>query len=226
MKDLTFIGIGGAYALGLGGNCAYLKEDKSLLLIDCCEDATIKLKERNAFYKLEDITIAITHTHSDHVAGLGTFIWYCNFILSIKPKIVSSSNSFENHLTELLKLLGVDSKFFEFINPANVVIGDCKIEMISTRHTPMLESFGIMFFDIDGQYYYTGDTNDFEYIKTLANKAEINKIYCEASWESYNAHIAYEKLKEIKNDKLILMHFEDVQLYKLAIKDGFNVAKI
>ena len=32
MKDLTFIGIGGAYALGLGGNCAYLKEDKSLLL--------------------------------------------------------------------------------------------------------------------------------------------------------------------------------------------------
>ena len=24
MKDLKFIGIGGAYALGLGGNCAYL----------------------------------------------------------------------------------------------------------------------------------------------------------------------------------------------------------
>ena len=49
MKDLKFIGIGGAYALELGGNCAYLKDDKILLLIDCCEDATNKLKEKNAF---------------------------------------------------------------------------------------------------------------------------------------------------------------------------------
>ena len=28
MKDLKFIGIGGAYALGLGGNCAYLKKEQ------------------------------------------------------------------------------------------------------------------------------------------------------------------------------------------------------
>ena len=42
MKDLKFIGIGGAYALGLGGNCAYLKDNKTQLLINCCEDATRK----------------------------------------------------------------------------------------------------------------------------------------------------------------------------------------
>lgn len=161
MKDLKFIGIGGAYALGLGGNCAYLKDGKTLLLIDCCEDATSKLKENNAFCYVAEIVIAITHTHADHCAGLGTFIWYSNFILNIKPQIISNSDTFEEHLRELLKLLGVEEKFFEFVNSANVVVDNCKIEMLPTTHTKILESFGIMFADNEGKYYYTGDTNDF-----------------------------------------------------------------
>lgn len=226
MKDLKFIGIGGAYALELGGNCAYLKDNKTLLLIDCCENATIKLKENNAFKDINEIVIAITHTHSDHCAGLGTLIWYCNFLLNIKPKIISNSQSFELHLRELLKLLGVEEKFFEFVQSSNVVVDKCKIKMVPTTHTSILESFGIMFTDDEGKYYYTGDTNDFVNIKALVYNDQIKKIYCEASWESYNAHIAYEKLKEINNGKLILMHFEDKELYNLAIKDGFNVAKI
>ena len=60
----------------------------------------------------------------------------------------------------------------------------------------------------------------------ILTNEQIKKIYCEASWKSYNAHIEYEMLKEIKCDKLVLMHFENVDLYNLAIKDGFNVAKI
>ena len=77
-----------------------------------------------------------------------------------------------------------------------------------------------------GKYYYSGDTNDFENIKNLVNHNEVNKVYCETSWESYNAHIDYKLLKTIKSNKLILMHFEDIELYKLAKADGFNVAKL
>lgn len=226
MKELKFIGIGGAVTLELGGNCAYLKDDKTLLLIDCCEDATTKLKNREAFNNIENIVIAITHTHSDHVAGLGTFVWYCNFLLNIKPKIISNSKSFELHLRQLLKLLGVEEKFFEFVNPANVMVDDCKIEMMPTTHTSSLECFGIMFTDEEGKYYYTGDTNDFELVKNLVNSSQVKKIYCEVSWKTYNAHIEYEMLKELKCDKLVLMHFEDVELYNQAILDGFDVAKI
>ena len=36
----------------------------------------------------------------------------------------------------------------------------------------------------------------------------------------------YQNSKKIKCDKLVLMHFEDNELYKLAQKDGFNVAQI
>ncbi len=225
MIDLKFIGVGGAYALGLGGNCAFLKDKRTLLLIDCCEDATIKLKSKNVLDEIDNIIIAITHTHSDHIAGLGTFIWYANFFLKIKPKIISNSQTFELHMKNLLKLMGVDEKYFEFISMSSVV-NDCKIKMIPTSHTQLLESFGIKFVDKEGEYYYSGDTNDFENIKSLVINDKIKRVYCEVSWESYNAHIAYNKLKEIKNNKLVLMHFEDIELYKLAQKDGFNVAKI
>lgn len=226
MKDLSFIGIGGAYALELGGNSAYLKDDNTLLLIDCCEDATKKLKERSAFENIKNIVIAITHTHADHVAGIGTFIWYCNFLLNIKPKIVINSKTFKEHLNSLLKLLGVEERFYEFINQEEVIVDNCKIEMVPTTHTPILECFGVMFADNYGKYYYSGDTNDFENIKNLVNHNEVNKVYCETSWESYNAHIDYKLLKTIKSNKLVLMHFEDIELYKLAKADGFNVAKL
>ena len=226
MIDLKFIGVGGAYAINLGGNCAYLKDKDSLLLIDCCEDATLKLKEKNVFNNVKNIILAITHTHSDHVAGIGTLIWYSIFLLGIKPKIIKNSQSFELHMRNLLNLLGVEEKFFEFVEPSNLMIDEVNIKMVSTKHTPMLESFGIMFSDNEGNYYYSGDTNDFENIKNLVCDQRIKKVYCEASWKSYNAHIEYQSLKNIKCDKLVLMHFEDDELYKLAQNDGFNVAQI
>lgn len=226
MKDLNFVGIGGAYALELGGNCAYIKDSQHLLVIDCCEDATVKLNNKNAFSDVTNITIAITHTHADHVAGIGPFIWYCNFLLNIKPKIISNSKTFETATNNLFKLLGIDSKFYEFVNASSVVIDNCSIEMLPTTHTPMLECFGIMFTDNIGKYYYTGDTKDFEFVKSLVNSSDVKKVYCETNWQSYNVHISYEDLKTIKSDKLVLMHFESLELYNLAIKDGFNVAKL
>ena len=226
MKDLKFIGVGGSVALEFGGNSAYLKDGKTLLLIDCCEGAAIKLKERHVFNGVENMVIGITHTHADHVAGLGVLIWYSNFILNIKPKIISNSKSFELHLKELLKLQGVKDKYFEFVDAKDVVINNCRIEMMPTTHTPALECFGIMFTDNKGKYYYTGDTNDFEHVKSLVNDSQIKKIYCEISWKSKKTHIEYEQLKTVKSDKLVLMHFEDVKLYNQAIKDQFNVANM
>jgi len=60
VKELEFLGIGGAYALELGGNCAYLKDEDSLLLIDCCEDATVKLKNKKALDGVKNIFVAIS----------------------------------------------------------------------------------------------------------------------------------------------------------------------
>ena len=226
MRDLEFVGVGGAYALELGGNTAYIRDGEKLLLIDCCEDATVKLKNKGALDSAKEVIVAITHTHSDHVAGLGTFIWYCYFLQNIKPKIISNSIAFEKHTKQLLDMLGVDSRFYSFISQEDIEIDGCSIEMIPTTHTSLLDSFGIMFADKSGKYYYTGDTNDIEFVKKLLLDESVQKVYCEASWESYGAHIDHKELLKLNKDKLILMHFEDIKLYEYMISMGYTVAKL
>ena len=103
MKKLKFIGVGGAMNLELGGNCCYLKDGDNLLVIDACEDATKKLVEEDAFKGVKNIYIAITHTHYDHVAGLGILIWYANFVYKIKPTIIYKTFRYKCNLKKLLK---------------------------------------------------------------------------------------------------------------------------
>ena len=115
MKKLNFIGIGGATNIELGGNSCYLKDDDNLLVIDMCEGATERLEKEDVFKGVKNIYVIITHTHFDHVAGLGVFIWYCNFYLNISPKIIYSKFKYKNHIKKLLRLTDVDKKYFEFI---------------------------------------------------------------------------------------------------------------
>ena len=110
--------------------------------------------------------------------------------------------------------------------PQDVLVDGCHLQMMPTSHEPSLECYGVMFEDKDGRYYYTGDTNDFEFVKALAKDEKVKRIYCEASWESYGVHIKYDDLKTIQNDKFVLMHFSDEKILVQAIQDGFNVVKI
>ena len=226
MKKLNFIGIGGSTNIELGGNCCYLKEEDNLLVIDMCEGATEKLEHVGALKDIKNIYVLITHTHFDHIAGLGVFIWYCNFELNISPKIIYRDNKYLHSLKKLLKLTGVDEKFIKFIKESSFKINDLKLSMQKTTHTPELQCFGIMFQDKMGKYYYTGDTNDINYIKKLCDDKTIKTIYTEVSEETFNAHIKYDDIIDLDKEKLILMHFETIKLYRRAINDGFKVACI
>ena len=81
-----------------------------------------------------------------------------------------------------------------------------------------------MFSDKEGKYYYTGDTNDIEYIKKIAKDNSVKIIYSEVSEVTYDVHIAYSDLLKIKSDKFILMHINSMKLYDQIKKDGFNIA--
>ncbi len=224
MNKLKFLGCGSATNFEFGGNCAYLKHGNKLLLIDCCEDVTKKLIKAKAFDGIDDFTIVITHTHFDHIAGIGVLIWFCIYRLNIKPKIISNSKSFEKTLKKFLELGGVKQHHFEFISQSQFSLGDLTLEMLPTTHVKTLECFGIMFKDKNGQYYYTGDTNDFEFIKKLLKNKNIKTIYCECYESQTNTHIYYNDIKMLDRDKLVLMHFSSANLYKTAIADGFKVA--
>ena len=224
MEKLNFIGIGGATNINLGGNCCYIKDGDKLLIIDMCEGATGKLEKAQVFKDVKNIYIAITHTHFDHVAGLGVFIWYCNFNFNIIPKIIYGKFEYKCHIKELLKLTGVDTKYVEFIKDSSFRFNDLTLNMQQTTHTPTLQCFGIMFEDKHGKYYYTGDTKDIEYIKKLCEDKMVKRIYTEVATQSYDVHIKYDDIVNLDKEKLVLMHFETIDLYNRAIKDGFEIA--
>ena len=225
MEKLKFVGIGGATTIELGGNCCYIKDNNNLLIIDACEEAAKKLLDVGAFDSVENIYIAITHTHYDHVAGLGVLIWYSNFYLNIIPQIIYNDETYKQTLCDLLRITGVDDKFFKFVNE-NSLNFSFDVNMQPTPHSPKLQCFGIMFKDEFGKYYYTGDTRDIKYIRELSNDEGVKTIYTEVAEETYDVHIKYDDIIDLDKDKLVLMHFDTLRLYERAINDGFKIAQI
>lgn len=225
MNDLKFLSIGGATNIEFGGNSCYYKDGDNLLVIDMCESVTKKLFDENAFKDVKNIYVIITHTHFDHVSGLGIFIWYCNFYLNIKPIIIYKTNKYKNTLKKLLKITGVDLKYVDFRNDSNFKINNLKIELCPTSHVNYLQCFGIMFYNNNDKFYYTGDTKDINYIRKLNSDNNVKKIYTEVATETYGVHIKYDDLLDLDKSKLVLMHFDTVELYNRAKRDNFNVAK-
>jgi ribonuclease BN (tRNA processing enzyme) len=224
MEKLNFIGVGGATNIEFGGNGAFVKDNKNLIIIDAPEEATKKLNDAKAFDNISNIYIIITHSHYDHIAGLGVLIWYSNFYLKIKPNIIYSKNRFKRNLNKLLKITGVHDNLFSFIKDNDVNLS-FKVSILPTTHSKDLDCFGIMFTDNTGKYYYTGDTNDISFVRKLSDDKEVKKIYCDVATQTYDAHIKYDDIKDLNKEKFVLMHFDKIELYNKVKKDGFNVGK-
>ena len=82
---LKFLGRGAAF---FGeNNCACFTRGSDLVLIDCPMSAVHKVcgvgADKLAGTRVNRIIVLITHTHSDHVGGLGMLIHYCFYVLHI-----------------------------------------------------------------------------------------------------------------------------------------------
>jgi len=226
MKDLIFCGIGSALETEFNNNCAIYLDKKDILIIDPNENSVKYLINKKILTeKTKNVTIAITHTHSDHISGLGQLIWQCAIRFKIVPIIISNSITFQKSLKKLLTLMGIDKSYYIFsennvYNTANVCI-----EMIKTKHTKDLECFGIILKDDKYKIYYSGDTNDFKQISNIILDKTFNRIYLELSHYP-KSHIEYNDIKKLKNlNKIIAMHLTK-EIYEEIIKDGvIEVAK-
>lgn len=211
---------GGALNHNFAPNCAALINGHNFVIIDPNVQCVEKLIKKEVLSeKTTEIIIIITHTHADHISGLGTLIWQCGIIYKKKPVILANSKRFKRHIEKLLTMMGVDKKYYTFSLENKIIFNDINIQARKTVHTPDLDCFGIEFQDGKGKYYYSGDTKDLEYIKTINNDNEYKDIYVEVS--NYpKSHIDYEALKKLNDTKkLIAMHFESLQLYEQVKKE-------
>jgi len=233
---LKFIGTGSAFNTKLGNTSAYIKDNNTLLLIDCGELTFARILSLNLLDDVNEVHIAITHTHPDHIGSLGSLIFYCFFIKKIKPIFHSADiKSFE-----LLDIMGITHKHCYFYNCISDQVADIKnlnlqLLLIPTKHVKEIDSFGILLLNITTREntYYSGDS--YEIPKSILRglkSGELHCLYqdtCKADYEG-NVHLSLRRLTELIPEelrgKICCMHTDEGFDFDKAKELGFNIAEI
>lgn len=233
--ELKFIGRGSAFNPKEGNNSAYFIDNNELFLIDIGENTFEKIIENNILKNIKQINLMITHTHSDHIGSIGTLISYSHYILNNPVNIIlpKKAKHLEN-IQNILDSFGIEKTWYNYITEKrfdNKYLTFEKIRHIETKHTPKLNSYGLIFETQNGIIYYSGDTNETRIIKQIINNQKIDKIYIDTTNLDYenNPHLYIGKIKNVVPDELIekiyCMHINNDECIKEALENGFNVVE-
>ena len=97
---LTFLGRGSAFTDE--HNSAFFVENDELVLIDCAMSSFEKLNDMNMTL-FKHIYVLVTHTHGDHVSGLGMLIDLMEFSVKTPITVVAPSKEVEADIRYLLR---------------------------------------------------------------------------------------------------------------------------
>lgn len=235
---LKFIGTGSAFNTDMINNSAFIKEETTLFIIDSGETAFARMKNLKLFDDIENVYIAITHTHSDHIGSLGSLVAYLNIFCNIVPTFVitneDSAEVQENTIREYLRINGIEEDEYDFSYGdmmEDVLTGLKKVEMVEINHSKKLTSYAIELHFQDKTIYYTGDHNDKEYISEIASKLKPQDIvYTDCTNKDYEnrPHITINELAEIfsenQREQVYCMHLENMAICADIKQAGFKVA--
>ncbi len=234
MVQLNFIGVGSAFNPKLGNNSAFIKKNKSLILIDCGGTVFQRLQELNMLDRVDNVYIIITHTHPDHVGSLGEIIFYLYNILKKKATIVFPNKEV---IEIFLSAIGATSKQYNLLSDDIAKVDDKElgvfsVEFLPVSHVKTMPCYGFIM-EIDGEdFYYSGDSNNIENrIIEMLEKGELDRLYQDTCGLDYkgNAHMSLRKLKEsIRKDyrnKVYCMHLDEHIARKDIEESGFNVVE-
>ncbi|AQR96537.1 MBL fold metallo-hydrolase [Clostridium saccharoperbutylacetonicum] len=235
---LNFIGSGSAFNTEMGNTSAFVKQNSSLLLIDCGGTVFHRLQELNLLDGVENLYIIITHTHPDHVGSLGEVIFYSYYILKQIPTIFFPNKELiESFLTsigvssEMYKLNGVE--IFEIIDVDDMMLGKFSIEFLPVSHVDTIPAYGFIMRLNDKSFYYSGDANNISFsVVNRIMSGEIDRIYQDTCGLDYqgNNHLSLKKLCSIVQpgyrNKIYCMHLDKHITSKEIRDNGFNVVEV
>lgn len=240
---LSFIGRGSAFNTKEGNNCAYIKKNDHLFLIDCGSSTFGRLKESNLLNDVKEIVVLVTHLHPDHVGSLGDLIFYGYYSMGeLMTPNVTVYAPFDLRIKNLLKMMGVEEetyKIVQFGRNVGFYHEDFTLSFtpIYTDHVAELSCFGYIINARIGEknttIYYSGDSNQIPlYILNMLHYGQIDYFYqdtCIADYEG-NVHLSLRELEEqIKpevRNKVFCMHLDEKFDEQKAKELGFNVVSI
>lgn len=231
---LNFIGIGSAFNTKLGNNGAFIRKQRSLLLIDCGGTVFQRVQELNLLNDMDRLYIIITHTHPDHVGSLGDFVFYMYYILHKKPVVFFPGQEL---LQKLLECVGVTTSMYELksdfeLGPDAFGFEGAALKFIRVPHVDTIPAYGLIL-ELDGKcLYYSGDANEIpgEIMEKL-KKGELDMLYQDTSGADYdgNVHLSIKKLVNLVppelRGKVYCMHHDHSLDLQQVTNYGFNLVE-
>ena len=202
--------------------------DKEMVIIDCPVSTFQKLKHIDlSSYK--KFYLLITHTHGDHIGGLGLFVQYTFFTLKKPVTIVAPSKSVANDISALLTIEDNEPSWYELITVSALTDKEWFCDCVLTKHSPQLENkcFGYHLIIDDTNVIYTGDTSTLQPFLHYLTDGSV--LYVDTSIYYGMIHL---KLEDALNDfisftkrgiKVYLMHLDDVSEAQRIVADYPNI---
>jgi len=217
---LKFFGRGSGFADE--HTSAYFTTNKEMVIIDCPVSTFQKLKHID-LKDYEKFYILITHTHGDHIGGLGLFVQYAYFVLKKPVIVVAPSVDVANDIATVLKIEGNDSSWYKLVTVADVEKNKWFGHCVLTKHTPELENkcFGYHLIIGDTNVVYTGDTSTLE--PFLPFLTEWSELYVDTSVYYGRIHL---KLEDALDDFIALTHQKAIKVYLMHLDDACAAEKI
>ena len=219
---LKFLGRGSAF--NAPHNSAYFVSGNELVLLDCSMSAFASLKEKD-LSTYDRIYVLVTHTHGDHVSGIGMLVDYLFFTSKTPVTVVAPSAEVREDLKFLLsRLEGCDDSWYE-LTESGELDKEWLTGAVPVTHSEELKGrcFGYCL-KIEGKtVVYTGDTNTLAPFEGYLLDGAV--LYTEVSAHRSGVHLYCEDLAGQIRDltsrgvKVFLMHLDDEEKIKEIMKD-------
>lgn len=229
--ELKFLGTGSAFYTELGNTSAYYQENDKLLLIDCGESVWAQIQKQGVLQNINYIFLMITHTHSDHIGSIGSFIHYCTFMLKKPLYIICAESPIQEDIKMICTIFGCPPATYQFLTCEVLcntfdMLND--ISFLQVFHTIELTyCYSIVLDTKDGIMLYTGDSTETKYITQSLNNPRLHSIYVDVTTTLVEVHLDIEILRNIvpanKREKVYCMHFNNWDCIQKASSYGFHI---
>ena len=242
---LNFLGRGSCFADD-HNSAFFVTEDNDFVLIDCSEQTFQRLKNEFIFSAHNNIYVYITHTHTDHINGLGALIHYVYYVYGKQLMVIAPSLIVMNDIKKHLRIEGVESFKYSITHTLDFITSLLvpKPEMIPqnvygasipTEHTLPLKdkTFGYRFNIRGVNVVYTGDTAILDPFFVHLDKGSEFYVDTSVIYKS-DVHLwlfdMLPTLKELvsKEVKVYLMHLDNIERAHEAIRDipGIDIVSL
>lgn len=196
-------------------------ESEEIVIIDCPVSTFQKLKHMD-LSKYKEFYFLITHTHGDHIGGLGLFVQYAFFTLKKPVVVVAPCVSVAKDLATVLTIEGNELSWFKLITASDLVGKEWYCNSILTKHSTQLNNkcFGYHLIVNNANIIYTGDTSTLDPFFPYLEKGSI--LYVDTSVYYGIVHL---KLEDTLDD-FIALNNKGVKVYLMHLDAATEAEKM